>query len=346
MSTHRINKAVFAAALGCWLSCVWSLSAVVLAAPQVPDAPEEPEAREVHESILEVGTVVLVAFPTNLRPGDLLFCEVKDNLWYLPGGWDHVAMYIGRNDVTHLPEFVEAVPPAVRIVPYAEFYTWARDITFARVTTATDEEAVAAAAFAQYQVGKPYQRVPIPANPDPNSIAWYCSELVWAAYLSVGIDIDGGCTNVPQYVGPCDIACDDDVTMRAGDAPLRPHKPTGCTFVRVGECRRYTTLALDPQCDGVSYEWDFADGLPSWWDPLFQGSGNPSTRTKCWLIAGTFNVRVRAKDEWGNVSSWSAPLTVTVEPLIGGANAVDPPDPFTVEPIGSGGLSGAPLGGN
>jgi len=52
-----------------------------------------------------------------------------------------------------------------------------------------------------------------PKDPSPDAEAWYCSELVWAAYYNQGIDIDRSGNRYPPYVGPTEISSDDDVGM-------------------------------------------------------------------------------------------------------------------------------------
>jgi uncharacterized protein YycO len=72
--------------------------------------------------------------------------------------------------------------------------------------------------FAESQIGKSYQdlnwRKPWSnrtKDPDINSSAWYCSELVWAAYFSVGIDIDKN--KWPPNVMPMEISSSKNVEM-------------------------------------------------------------------------------------------------------------------------------------
>jgi hypothetical protein len=151
--------------------------------------------------------------PDYVKPGDILFCEVKDKD-YEPG-WDHVAMYIGDN------EFIEAAPEVgVWITNLNIFHIWAKDITYGTVKTATTAQRQNAIKFAKDQLGKPYDPYKCffmpwykrPKDPSPNTEAWSCAELVWAAYYNQGIDIDRDGDRIP-YVGTTEISSDDDVEM-------------------------------------------------------------------------------------------------------------------------------------
>lgn len=264
--------------------------------------------------------------PAGFRVGDLLFCEVADHD-LVPCSWDHVAIYVGRDPVTHRMRFVESVSSeGVREVDYSEYHDWATDIVFGTVASATDAEAQAAADFAIGQIGKPYQDWPVPADPDPDSDAWYCSELVWAAYLSVGIDIDGDSWDLPEFVGPCDIASDDDVSMYCGELPLRPKRPEGCVLMRVGEIGTYTTHTHDPQCDWIKYQWRCQpDDSGGAWSLVWRCSGWTDTMIKVFTHAGDYYLQVRAKDDNG-ASPWSPSLHVVVDPIFTGA-------PLASEPV-------------
>lgn len=58
-----------------------------------------------------------------------------------------------------------------------------------RVVGATESQRQSAVSFMRGQIGKPYSLNPIRLNKSYSSEEWYCSELVYAAYNSVGIDV-------------------------------------------------------------------------------------------------------------------------------------------------------------
>ena len=164
-------------------------------------------------SIKTVETDVLVkVVPDYVKPGDLYFCECKYK--DLEPGWDHAGIYIGNN------EFIEA-SEEVWITNLSVIQTWAKDITYGTVKTSNESQRQNAIEFAESQLGKPFDPYKCflmpwfkrPKDPNPDAEAWYCSELVWAAYYNQVIDIDRSGNRYPPYVGPTEISSDDDVEM-------------------------------------------------------------------------------------------------------------------------------------
>lgn len=155
-----------------------------------------------------------VQVPPYLEIGDILFCEWA--YYNADPGWDHVAIYIGNN------RFIEATAAgegSVRVIELDWLTRYTKAICYGQVHTATMPQRLAAVAFAQSQLGKPYQYLDFSKfmmnrskNPSPASQAWYCSELVWAAYHNQGINLDlKGVLWGP--VMPSEICWDNDVTM-------------------------------------------------------------------------------------------------------------------------------------
>jgi len=100
--------------------------------------------------------------------------------------------------------------------------------------------------------------------------------------------------------------------------PNKPQKPSGPTGggiifnrVLVGNEYDYSSVTTDPDGDQVSYKWDWGDGNISEWS-AFEPSGEGVSATYIWMRAGTFEVRVKAKDTSEAESDWSDPLEVTV----------------------------------
>ena len=73
----------------------------------------------------------------------------------------------------------------------------------------------------------------------------------------------------------------------------------------------FYALTTDPNGDSVSYQFDWGDGTLSSWSE-FVPSGDTGSLWKRWLTAGTFLVRVRAKDIKGKISEWSYSYLVTI----------------------------------
>lgn len=149
--------------------------------------------------------------PSELVPGDLVFCEVKDNLVKyfkahdVESGFDHIAMYIGKKfgmdfviEATYIPT------PKVKYTPLIILKLYG-SLTFGKVTAADEVTRDGALNFAKSQLGRPYQHISnLPENDpfrwhansdpddtvDPYSDWWYCAELIWASYYNQGIDLD------------------------------------------------------------------------------------------------------------------------------------------------------------
>lgn len=264
--------------------------------------------------------------PSYVEVGDLLFISAKPLVeWAFGfdyGEWDHVAMYIG-DDL-----FVEAVAypgsECVRPTPLWFFYLWADELAYAKVTSASDDQKQDAADWALSRLYDPYQDTGIcwwanadPDDPDdPYSDWWYCTELVWAAYMNVEppINIDGT-PSPPDGVHLCvtleDILFDDDIEVYPNAPPSAPVQPSGPTDVYRWQMRFYTTSAVDPDNDPVRYKWDWEESADFLWG-AFHDSGDAVTKGHRWDELGWHCARARAQDIWGNVGPWSECLMVLV----------------------------------
>jgi len=73
----------------------------------------------------------------------------------------------------------------------------------------------------------------------------------------------------------------------------------------------YWASTTDPNGDSIYYKFSWGNGEDSGWlGPL--DSGDTCHTTYAWSNPGTYDVTVRAKDEHGELSGWSDPLTVYV----------------------------------
>lgn len=147
---------------------------------------------------------------TKLQVGDIIMLKGVVSTYSFPGyTWAHCAIYVGDGYI------VEAWEPT-RKVPYSILKT-ASSAAIYRINT-TDAIKQAAAAFALAQIGKPYDWSWITGGgaKDVNSSAWYCSELVWAAYKTQGIELDGypGTDNIYGVtVAPDELVLTSNVTL-------------------------------------------------------------------------------------------------------------------------------------
>ncbi len=88
-------------------------------------------------------------------------------------------------------------------------------------------------------------------------------------------------------------------------APYTPNEPTGHTRGRAGVTYAFKTVAVDPNGDNVSLQFDWGDGQQSAWSE-FVPSGDTVTMSHVYNDSATFQIRVMAKDKGGKKSDWSA----------------------------------------
>jgi hypothetical protein len=93
--------------------------------------------------------------------------------------------------------------------------------------------------------------------------------------------------------------------------PNKPIKPSGQINGKVRQEFTYTTSTTDPNGDQVYYIWDWGDGKNSGWLGPYN-SGVTINTTHSWTFRGSYNIRVKAKDIYGEESSWSDPLAITM----------------------------------
>ena len=97
------------------------------------------------------------------------------------------------------------------------------------------------------------------------------------------------------------------VQMAQNNVPRTPDTPSGTTQGIAGEEYSYlTNTVTDPDGDDITYEFNWGDGDTT------TGLTTPSA-THIWTSKGNFNVKVRAKDEYGAASEWSGELAVYMD---------------------------------
>jgi len=93
--------------------------------------------------------------------------------------------------------------------------------------------------------------------------------------------------------------------------PLKPSTPSGPIQGKVGIEYVYTTSTTDPEGDQLYYFWDWGDGNNSGWLGSY-GSGIACEAKHIWNAKNNYNIKVKAKDIYGNESVWSDPLPITM----------------------------------
>ena len=200
-------------------------------------------------------------FTSDLEPGDILFMDVRPIwLKFFPyshiNGYsnDHCALYVGKPfgfkwfvessnySIIGIIKYIDGV----QLSPMLWLNIIFTNFTYAKVNSATDNQKQQAIKFSIKQIPEPYQvgwasltsydswhanpDLTDPMNPfyekyyypdDPYIDYWTCAELVWAAYLHQGIELDSTPNLIYDpieedyfyYVGTNDIRNSENVTM-------------------------------------------------------------------------------------------------------------------------------------
>jgi hypothetical protein len=94
-------------------------------------------------------------------------------------------------------------------------------------------------------------------------------------------------------------------------APDKPNKPSGPSngFPYIKYTFEATTT--DPDDDKLYYKWDWGNGEISNWTGPFN-SGDLVEEKHKWTEKGTYEIKVKVKDELGAETGWSEPITVKI----------------------------------
>jgi hypothetical protein len=98
-----------------------------------------------------------------------------------------------------------------------------------------------------------------------------------------------------------------------GNPPQKPATPTGPANAATNIEYTYSTSTTDPDQDQLWYQWQFGSYTTNWFGPYDSGAQSQAQYT--WTIPGTYEVKVKAKDQNQYESEWSSPLFVTVTDL-------------------------------
>jgi hypothetical protein len=97
--------------------------------------------------------------------------------------------------------------------------------------------------------------------------------------------------------------------------PFKPKVLDGPLNAGRGITLEFATVAPDPEGDKVYYQWDWDDGnISDWFGPYEFGEQTSATHE--WADNGSYNVKVRARDESGKLSGWSTAYNVTIAPQV------------------------------
>ena len=108
-----------------------------------------------------------------------------------------------------------------------------------------------------------------------------------------------------------------EVTVRIGNgipanyAPETPVISSGGTYGNPGDAFEYETSTTDSDDDVISYQWDWGNGVIGDWVGSYN-SGEKCLQSYSWSQPGSYDVKVRSKDYWGDLSDWSTAYTVEI----------------------------------
>lgn len=93
--------------------------------------------------------------------------------------------------------------------------------------------------------------------------------------------------------------------------PNTPDAPQGPASGKLGEEYTYTASTTDPEGDELYYYFDWGDDSDSEWIGPYE-SGKTIEATHTWQKRGSYQVRVKARDEHGKISDWSPSKPVSM----------------------------------
>jgi len=104
-------------------------------------------------------------------------------------------------------------------------------------------------------------------------------------------------------------------TTASNQPPFKPTVLDGPPKAGKDISLEFLTVAPDPEGDNVSYQWDWGDGnVSDWFGPYEFGKRTSATHE--WAENGSYEIKVRARDELGEQSGWSKAYTVTIAPQV------------------------------
>ncbi|MEO0072230.1 MAG: PKD domain-containing protein [candidate division WOR-3 bacterium] len=99
--------------------------------------------------------------------------------------------------------------------------------------------------------------------------------------------------------------------VTTNQAPTKPQIPIGPSSGIVNTSYQFRATTTDPDGDSVSYRFAWGDGDTSAWSGNYR-SGDTVTMSHTYSAAGTYYIKVQAKDALGVVSEWSEGLGITI----------------------------------
>jgi hypothetical protein len=102
-----------------------------------------------------------------------------------------------------------------------------------------------------------------------------------------------------------------NVELSGNNPPNQPTKPAGVQVGKKGRSYSYSAVAIDIDDNRIYYLFDWGDGSDSGWIGPY-ASGQTATASHIWENQGAYPIKVKAKDEIGEESVWSEPLSLVM----------------------------------
>jgi len=104
---------------------------------------------------------------------------------------------------------------------------------------------------------------------------------------------------------------DPTISLHISKPPNVPDKPTGPSSGKIDQVYTFTTKTIDIANDQVYYQFDWGNNDYSDWIGPYQNN-EMIEMSHSWSKEGTYQIRVKAKDDYGAESTWSEPLEVSM----------------------------------
>jgi len=138
---------------------------------------------------------------------------------------------------------------------------------------------------------------------------WDTTSLPDGTYKLLVEAVDGGGNVGHDESEPFQIKNHDEPTEN--QAPNKPSRPSGPAKGKAGEEYTYSSSTSDSDGDQVWYMWDFGDGKSSGWLGPYN-SGETCEASHVWSEKDDYQIKVKAKDEYGKESAWSDPFGISM----------------------------------
>jgi hypothetical protein len=146
-----------------------------------------------------------------LEKGDILFLHTGLADSFLPGYWSHIGLIVDNDG--GLVSVIESTTNGVHLLSLGDFIGEGR-VSVAKPKNLTLQSKETIVSFAKDKINLPYDFYLI--DKQIGGERYYCSELIWASYQQVGVDIDKNPGFFIKYlnaVAPQEIFGDDDLII-------------------------------------------------------------------------------------------------------------------------------------